>query len=416
MLIPMRPLQLIAAFSLLTVNAFAQDASPDPVELKPLVEAVNAMPWQTKFDRPLLVEFTAADPHSAYVVTQPGVIHRVSQAADAKERTVFADLTDRVYANQDWEEGLLGFAFDPDYANNGMVFVYYSEKTPLQNGEMYPGKKAKSTRQSVIARFGTKLENGVRVLDPTTELRNLIVFQPFGNHNGGTIVFGPDKMLYIALGDGGLARDPFGNGQAKESLLGKVLRIDVHAASKEQPYAIPADNPFAKEANARGEVWCYGLRNPWRITFDRATGDLWCGDVGQDRIEEVNRLVKGGNYGWSVMEGTEVFKKKLEVPKDLIAPIVEYRHPADGLSITGGYVYRGKAIPEIAGCFVYGDFSTLRIWAVKEDRAGGKHEVREIGRAPSQLSSWAEEPDGELLMTCFDGKVYRLAPVGKTGG
>jgi glucose/arabinose dehydrogenase len=414
MLAVMRALPCLA-FSLIASVAFAQDQDAAPAEPKMLVEAVNAMPGQAKFDRPLLVEFTATDPGTAYVVSQSGFIYAVPRQADAKERTKFADLSDRIYTNDNWEEGLLGFAFDPDYAQNGYVYVSYSEKTPQVQGEMYPGKKAKSTRQSVIARYGTKVQDGVRVLDKDTELRNLIVFQPFGNHNGGTIVFGPDKMLYIALGDGGLARDPFNNGQTKASLLGKVLRIDVRGATKEKPYAIPEDNPFVKEEGARGEVWCYGLRNPWRISFDRANGDLWCGDVGQDRIEEVNRLVKGGNYGWNVMEASEVFKKANPMPTNLIAPIAEYRHPSEGLSVTGGYVYRGKAIPEIEGCFVYGDFSTFRIWCVQEDRQGGKHQVREIGRAPSQLSSWAEEPDGELLMTCFDGKVYRLSSLTAKG-
>jgi glucose/arabinose dehydrogenase len=183
----------------------------------------------------------------------------------------------------------------------------------------------------------------------------------------------------------------------------------VRGATAEKPYAVPADNPFVGEAGARPEIWCYGLRNPWRIAFDRATGDLWCGDVGQDRVEEVDRLVKGGNYGWNLMEGSEVFRRNVELPKDLIAPVAEYGHK-DGVSVTGGFVYRGRSIPELVGRYVYGDFSTFRLWAVKEDREGGKHEVREIGRAPAQLSSFAEEPDGELLMTCFDGKIYRLVP------
>ena len=400
-----------AILPLFIASASCQD-EPEPAELKPLVEALNAFPEQAKFDRPLLVQFTATDPGSAFVVTQPGQIFRVPRDPKAKERTLFADLVSRVYSGDFWEEGLLGFAFDPDYAQNGFVYVDHSEKTPLQEGEMGPGKKSRSTRRSVIARYGTKVQDFVRVLDPATELRIMVVFQPYPNHNGGTIVFGPDGMLYIAFGDGGAQRDPLNNGQDKGVLLGKVLRIDVRGASADKPYAIPPDNPFVKEAGARGEIWCYGLRNPWRIAFDRETGDLWCGDVGQDRIEEVDRLVKGGNYGWSIMEGSEVFKPNLPRPPDLIPPVDEYPH-ADGLSVTGGHVYRGKAIPPLVGRYVYGDFTTMRLWSVKEDRQGGKHDVREIGRAPSQLSSFAEEPDGELLMTCFDGKVYRLLPVPK---
>jgi glucose/arabinose dehydrogenase len=380
-------------------------------ELRPLAEAVNAFPGQAKFDHPLQVEFTPADPDFAYVVTQPGVIFRVPRRADASGRTVFADLKSRVFFGADWEEGLLGFAFDPDYFANGWVYVDFTEKTPMQDGQISPTKKGRSIRRSVIARYATKVEDGVRVLDPTTELRILVQFQPYANHNGGTIVFGPDKMLYIAFGDGGAQRDPSDNGQDKTTLLGKVLRIDVRAPTTAdgRAYAIPADNPFLQEAGARGEIWCYGMRNPWRITFDRATGDLWCGDVGQDEIEEVDRLVKGGNYGWSLMEGSAVFKKHLPRPPDLIPPIAEYRHSV-GQSVTGGYVYRGKAMTALVGAYVYCDFVTAHLWCVREDREHGKHAVREIGRTPIQPSSFAEEPDGELLLTCFDGRIYRLVP------
>jgi glucose/arabinose dehydrogenase len=378
-------------------------------DLRPLAEAVNAFPAQAKFENPLQVEFTPADPDGAYVVTQPGVIFRVPRQADASARTVFADLKSKVYYGDFWEEGLLGFAFDPDYLTNGWVYVDHTEKTPMQEGMVSPTKKGRSTRRSVIARYATRFVDGVRVLDPTTELRILVQFQPYANHNGGTILFGPDKMLYIAFGDGGAQRDPSDNGQDKTTLLGKVLRIDVRGATAERPYAIPADNPFVREAGARGEIWCFGLRNPWRIAFDRGTGDLWCGDVGQDDIEEVDRLVQGGNYGWSLMEGSAVFKKHLPRPPDLIPPIAEYKH-SEGQSVTGGYVYRGKAMPALVGCYLYCDFVTSHLWSVREDRAHGKHAVREIGRTPIKPSSFAEEPDGELLLTCFDGRVYRLVP------
>ena len=374
----------------------------------PMVEALQVYSEQEKFDRPLFVEFHPTDPGHAYVVVQPGQIFRVPRNDRSEERDVFLDLGDKVYVGDNWEEGLLGFAFDPDYANNGHVFAYYSEKTEKTKGDMGSGKMAKSTRRSVVARFDTiKGENGKLVADPATELRILEIFQPFGNHNGGTTIFGPDGMLYIALGDGGAARDPFKNGQDKGTLLGTVLRIDVREASEAEPYKIPADNPFVGEEGTREEIWCYGLRNPWRISFDRETGDLWCGDVGQNRIEEVDRLVKGGNYGWNLMEGDEVFRRRAKLPDDLIPPVATYDHK-QGLSVTGGFVYRGTAMPDLQGYYIYGDFATFRLWAVKEDREGGEHDVIEIGRAPGQLSSFAEEPDGELLITCFDGNVYRL--------
>jgi glucose/arabinose dehydrogenase len=345
----------------------------------------------------------------AWVVVQPGTIFRVARSGTDSARAVF--LEQKVFLEH-FEEGLLGFAFDPDYAQNGFVYIYWTEKTAPREGIMAGGKKVKSWRQSVISRFHTRKDAAGPVADPATELRVMEIFQPFGNHNGGTIVFGPDKMLYVALGDGGSANDPFGNGQDKGQLLGKVLRIDVRGATKDKPYAIPADNPFAGEQGARGEIWTWGMRNPWRITFDRATGDLWCGDVGQNRIEEVDRLEKGGNYGWNFMEGTEKFearRQKGEPPGELLPPIAEYGH-RDGLSVTGGYVYRGSRIPGLVGCFVYGDFNTFRLRAVKEDRKGGKHEVFELGRAHGMISSFAEEPDGELLLTCFDGRIYRIVP------
>lgn len=389
---------------LLAAAAVAQSEAAPEFAVSP----VQVYPGQAKFDRPLQVAFHETAPTMAFVVEQGGAIYATPRDDESKERALFLDLRERVYSGDNWEEGLLGFAFDPDYAQNGYVYCCFSEKVDMQQVEIRPGRKAKSTRRSAVVRYGTTVgEDGARVGDPASELVLLRVFQPFGNHNGGTIVFGPDRMLYVALGDGGAARDPFQLGQDKRTLLGKVLRIDVQGATAESPYKIPADNPFVDEEGARGEIWCYGLRNPWRIAFDRKTGELWCGDVGQDRIEEVDLLQKGGNYGWSLMEGTEFFRKDVEIPEGLIAPVAEYPHK-DGVSVTGGHVYRGKALPEIEGCYVYGDFATFRIWAVRPGAKGEPGVVRQIGRAPAQLSSFAEEPDGELLITCYNGKVYRL--------
>ena len=395
---------LLLAAALVAAPLFAQEAAPSAAELK----CVDAFPGQAKFERPLFVAYHATDADGAYVVTQPGNVFRIPRDGSKGDRHVFLDLTKTVLTDN-WEEGLLGFDFDPDYATNGFVYVYWSEKVPMREGDV-GGRKARSSRQSVISRFGTKAADGLRVVDPASELRVMEIFQPFGNHNGGTICFGPDRMLYVGLGDGGSANDPFGAGQNKATLLGKVLRIDVRGATAEKPYAVPEDNPFVKEQGARGEIWTWGMRNPWRISFDRKTGDLWCGDVGQNAIEEVNRLVKGGNYGWNFMEAEEEFslrRQKGEMPKDLLPPVASYPHK-DGLSVTGGYVYRGTKLADLDGCYVYGDFATFRLWAVKEDRKGGNHEVRALGKVPGQLSSFAEEPDGELLVTCFDGRIYRL--------
>jgi glucose/arabinose dehydrogenase len=412
----MRSLLPLFSFAFVIAAVRAQDDDPPPLPEGPALVYVDAFPAQAGFDRPLFVRYDASDEAHAYVVTQPGRIFAVPRDGTVSERRVFFDWSGKVFTDH-LEEGLLGFAFDPAFAQNGFVYVYWTEKTEVRAGEMADGKKPKSNRQSVISRFATSASGGARAVDPASELRIMEIFQPYPNHNGGTLEFGPDGMLYIALGDGGAANDPHRNAQSKKVLLGKVLRIDVRGAHKEKPYSIPADNPFVREEGARGEIWCYGMRNPWRITFDRATGDLWCGDVGQNKIEEVDRLVKGGNYGWNAMEGDEVFtlRKGRDVPEGVIAPIATYEHKL-GLSVTGGYVYRGAKIAALQGWFVYGDYETLRMWACKEDRAGGKHQVVTLPRAPQRVSSFAQEPDGELLFTGFDGKqgrIWRLtAPAG----
>lgn len=408
--------RLAAAATLsFAVAVAAQDAAPGTGSTAgPSVAYAPAFPAQANFDRPLLVAFTAADPDHAYVVVQPGQVFVVPRNGTDGARRTFLDLGDAVLLDH-MEEGLLGFAFDPAYAENGLCYAYWSEKTELREGVMPNGRKIKSNRRSVIARYQTKVADGARVADRSTELRLLEIFQPFPNHNGGTIVFGPDGMLWIGLGDGGAANDPFGNAQSKKTLLGKVLRIDVRGATADKPYAIPADNPFVGDEGARGEIWCLGLRNPWRIAFDRATGDLWCGDVGQDRIEEVDRLVKGGNYGWNFREGTEDFalrRPKGPIPDGLLPPLAEYPH-RDGVSITGGHVYRGRAVPGLEGFYVYGDWLTMRMWACREDRASGKVEIVELPRAPVQVSSFAEEPDAELLLVGWaakEGRVLRIVP------
>jgi glucose/arabinose dehydrogenase len=413
----------VFVFALAAIAPLAAQDDPAPLPDGPAIAFVEAFPGHPGFDRPLYVAFTATDPAHAYVCTQPGRVFAVPRAgAQNGPGRLFLDMSAVVFTDN-WEEGLLGFQFDPKYADNGHVWVCWSEKKDGLSGAMGNGKVAKSNRQSIVARYTARKTDAGPVVDLASELRVLEVFQPFGNHNGGTIEFGPDGMLYVAFGDGGAANDPFLNAQSRANLLGKVLRLDVRAATADKPYAIPADNPWPQVEGVRPEIWCYGLRNPWRITFDRATGDLWCGDVGQNRLEEVDRLVKGGNYGWNALEAGEVFKlrKGRDVPAGAIAPVASYPH-SEGLSITGGYVYRGKKIAGLDGWFVYGDFMTLRMWACKEDRQGGAHAVVRLAGAPQQVASFAEEPDGELLLAGFDGrqgKVYRLVPApaaGRDGG
>jgi glucose/arabinose dehydrogenase len=398
----MRSLAIPTVLVLSVPAAPCQEAAPVP-----RFALVDAFPEQELFLRPLLAVPDALDDSSVWVVEQNGRVLRVPRDGSSDYRDVVVDLRNAILHPQNGghnEEGLLGLAFDPRHAETGDVFLYYSHKIGGRSA-------ADLTRQSRVSRFRVGRDgDGPPRIDPESELVVLEVPQPWGNHNGGTIEFGPDGMLYIALGDGGAADDRGGNGQNKGTLLGSILRIDVRLASASQPYRVPDDNPFVGEEGARPEIWAYGLRNPWRISFDRETGELWCGDVGQNLWEEVDRIVKGGNYGWPLMEATHAFPPGRSAdgdPKNLIAPLAEYPRK-DGISITGGHVYRGAKLPALRGRFVYGDFATRTIWACREDPRGVNRDVLELCTAPGPIASFGEERDGELLVLCFDGHVYRL--------
>jgi len=239
------------------------------------------------------------------------------------------------------------------------------------------------------------------VADAASETILLEFDQPFGNHNGGCLAFGPDDHLYIASGDGGSGGDPSGNGQSLTTVLGKILRITTTGA-------IPADNPFVgMGGGVRGEIWAYGMRNPWRFSFDRLTGDLWCGDVGQNAIEEIDLVVKGGNYGWNLFEGNNEYSNPGNVDIDTTErPVVTYTH-ALGSSVTGGYVYRGPGVPGIVGAYVYGDFGSGRLWALVWNGATVVSNTEIAGVAAP--ASFGEDFAGELYICSFDGSIYRLA-------
>lgn len=303
---------------------------------------------------------------------------------------IFLDISSEVSRGGN-EEGLLGLALAPDFESTGVFYVYYSAGDP---------------RRGVLSRFESAGNAGL----PESEIVLLEVPEPFSNHNGGQIVFGPDGYLYLGLGDGGSARDPQGNGQNLNTLLGSILRIDVSGGKA--GYSVPADNPFVGQGSARGEIWAYGFRNPWRFSFDSATGDLWAGDVGQNTREEVDFVIEGGNYGWNTMEGAQCFGGGSNCDQDgLLLPVIDYDNGSGGCSVTGGFVYRGAAIPRLQGAYVYSDYCSGTIWALRYD-GSSVIEHEEIGQADFNVSSFAQGSDGELyvLEHAGDGGIYQIVP------
>lgn len=335
------------------------------------------------------VEPIPGDPGHALVLTQGGVIHRSSLVDASEASSVFLDLRDRLHPSPDDEEGLLGLAFAPDYATSGRFYVHYTAPGGEPSVRGLPGRVGRISRFTASGASAT----------PSSEQVLLEVYQPYTNHNGGALAFGPDGMLYIALGDGGSGGDPHNYAQDRNSLLGKILRVDVSGPGG---YTIPPDNPFAG-GGGRPEIYAYGFRNPWRLSFDRETGQLWAADVGQSAWEEVDRVVAGGNYGWSQFEGDACFKQPCNAP-GAIPPRITYSHQF-GCSISGGHVYRGTAMPELRGWYVYGDFCSGRVWAVNTEGSGPAIPLADTGTA---IVSFMQDGGGELYAVTFNNAVYRL--------
>ncbi|MGF1581954.1 MAG: PQQ-dependent sugar dehydrogenase [Gemmataceae bacterium] len=360
--------------------------SPDPLPL----EAKRAFP-NLKFKRPIELTYTPDGTDRVFVAEQQGTI-QVFENHDGVEKTkTFLDIR-KIVSRRGNEEGLLGLAFHPKFQENGEFFVYYSA---------WP-------RASIISRFRVS-KNDPNKADPQSEERIMKIEQPFSNHNGGCIAFGHDGHLYIGLGDGGSAHDPHANGQNLRTLLGSILRIDVDRQDKGKKYAIPKDNPFVGRPNARGEIWAYGIRNTWRMAFDRDTGDLWMGDIGQNRFEEVNVIRKGGNYGWNIREGFHSFEPNAAAkPNDLIDPVVEYFRQ-DGQSITGGLVYRGRKLKKYNGAYFYGDYLSGKVFIVRWD---GKRvtQNRQVAETNLQIAAFGADQNGDMYLCAFDGNLYRLQP------
>ena len=376
---------LLSLLSLILSCNDAPSASKNPSSAFPEIQLASVAKG---LNQPLGL-FHAGDGR-LFIVEQGGTI-RIWQNGALLEKP-FLDVRERVTSGG--EKGLLGLAFHPKFSENRRFFVNYTSPT--------------DGLHTVISEF--KVGDQPNEADKNSERILLTVPQPFANHNGGDIVFGPDGFLYIGMGDGGSRNDPHGNGQNLAALLGKMLRIDVEQKGEGKQYGIPADNPFVGRANAAAEVWAYGLRNPWRFSFDGTTGLLYAGDVGQDTREEIDVIRKGRNYGWNVMEGTictpgvhPTCDKSLFEP-----PIIDYPR-SEGITVIGGYVYRGKAIPGLAGAYLYGDFGSGRVWALRYDGKAVTAQglLLESGKA---ISSFGEDAQRELYLIDYGGEVFRIAP------
>jgi len=373
------------------------DVSPMPVEI------VNAYP-NLRIDRPIVMTGAGDKSGRLFIASQRGDIYWINQNdTDVEEPNLFVDLTDLVtYKDRENEEGFLGLAFHPKFAENGFFFVYY---TTTQRPHV-----------SVISRF-TATGKDHTTVDLSSEVELLRIPQPFWNHNGGTLAFGPDGYLYVALGDGGKGGDPLFSGQDLSKLLGSILRVDVDGKTAGLGYQIPADNPFLSTQGAWPEIYAYGIRNVWRMAFDPKTHDLYAADVGQDLYEEINIITKGGNYGWSLREAAHPFTTGggpgSQAAANLIDPLVEYPHTDDwGKSVTGGAVYRGTETPSLDGYYLYGDYVSGKVWAMKYDRDQKKVVAnREIKRdANLPVFTFGQTEDGEVLMSTMmsGGIIYKF--------
>ena len=363
----------------------APPAAPPPPS-GPLV--LTLTPVLSGLNSPVDLQNAADGSGRLFVVEQQGQIRIVTN--NSLVPTPFLDITSLV--DFGGEKGLLGLAFHPAYTQNRRFFVNYDR---VLSGQM----------QTVIAEFQTSASNPNQA-DPNSQRILFTVNQPFPNHKGGQLAFGPDGFLYIGLGDGGSAGDPLGNAQNRQVLLGKMLRIDVDHTSPGLQYAIPSDNPFLNGVD-RGEVWAYGLRNPWRFSFDVPSGRLFVADVGQDKFEEIDILQKGGNFGWNIMEGLHCFKPSSGCNMTgLILPITEYDH-SQGDAVIGGYVYRGAAIPRLSGTYLFSDFESGTIWGLTENSTGQwtRSQLIAGGR---HISSFGRDEAGELYVLDYSGSLLRI--------
>ena len=364
----------------------------DSVTSASTYQLVDAYP-NLSFTRPVDYQYADDSTNRVFVVEQRGVISVFEDDPVVSDKQVFLDISGPVDDKSN-EEGLLGLAFHPDYLRNGYFYLNYTIDNPAR------------TR---ISRFQADPSNPNQA-SRDSELVLLEFEQPFGNHNGGQVAFGPDGFLYIAVGDGGSGGDPKGNGQNRKTLLGSILRIDVDQPSGERAYGIPVDNPFVGNTeDFREEIYAYGLRNPWRFSFDTETGQLWTGDVGQNKYEEIDIVERGGNYGWDITEAMHCFEPESGCDQEsLIAPVWEYDHTQGDISVTGGYVYRGPTLAALNGHYVYADYVSGKVWAL-DNTNPAQPLNKQLLDADFAVASFGLNQEQELFVCGFDGRIYRLA-------
>lgn len=363
----------------------------DPSSINKKYKFTPAYP-SLSFTRPVDFQSAGDGTNRIFVVEQRGVISVFKDDPAAQDKKVFLDIEGQVDDASN-EEGLLGLAFHPDYQSNGYFYVNYTidnpPRTRISRFQVSPNDPDKAMKDSEVV---------------------LLEFeQPYGNHNGGQVSFGPDSYLYIAVGDGGSGGDPQENGQDPSTLLGTILRIDVDRQENGKKYAIPEDNPFAgNDKDYKEEIYAYGLRNPWRFSFDSETGQMWSGDVGQNAYEEIDIIENGGNYGWNITEGMHCFEPQNNCDSsETILPIWEYDHSQGDVSVTGGFVYRGPTLSELEGKYIFADYASGRVWALDFSDPSSPDNT-EIADADFAISSFGTNADNELFLCGFDGKIYKI--------
>ncbi|WP_339922554.1 PQQ-dependent sugar dehydrogenase [uncultured Cyclobacterium sp.] len=385
-----KQLNMLLVMALLYGTACTKETQEKMESPEETLTVVEAFP-ELSFTRPVDFQHAGDDSNKLFVVEQRGVISVFDNDAKTGTKAAFLTIEDRV-EDSDNEEGLLGLAFHPNFESNGYFYVNYTASSP---------------DRTVISRFNLSSTNPNEA-DPSSELVLLEYAQPYGNHNGGQVSFGPDGFLYIGVGDGGKSGDPHGNGQDRTTLLGNILRIDVDNQDGSNNYSIPDDNPFVDNTEGyREEIYAFGLRNPWRFSFDTATDQLWVADVGQNSYEEIDMVKNGGNYGWNTMEGFHCFNADECEQENLELPIWEYDRDEGDISITGGFVYHGEAIKELQGLYVYADYVSGRIWSL--DFSDPENPVNtELFKAEFPISTFGVDQNQEIYICGFDDSIYKF--------